>query len=659
MRILVTGGAGFIGSAVVRHLIAKTPHHVLNIDKLTYAASADSLAAVAQNPRYSFRVCDICDEALVAEALRDFRPDAIMHLAAETHVDRSIDEPTLFVEANIVGTTSLLEAARLYWRELDEQAKRSFRFHHVSTDEVFGALGAGDAPFSETTPYDPRSPYSASKAAADHLVRAWGHTYGLPVLLTNCTNNYGRYQFPEKLIPLTIVKALLGEEMPVYGTGENVRDWLHVEDHAEALVAVLERGRVSETYLIGGRAERRNIDVVNAVAALVDELAAPLASGKRRADLVTFVDDRPGHDFRYAMDISKIERELGWRPSRDFETGLRQTVAWFLENEAWWRPLLSRFGRERLGAPARRGHDAMRVLVFGSSGQIGSELRRAAWGREIELVAIDRKTGDFSQPAHLAAIVGREKPDAVVITAAYTAVDRAEADEDTARVVNAEAPGIIARAAAELSAPVVFFSTDYVFDGEKEGEYLEDDPPGPINAYGRTKLAGEDAVRAATARHLILRTSWVYSTNGANFLRTMLKLAATRKRIDVVADQYGCPTAAKDIAQAVARILPGLVRRDGPWGTFHLAGETATSWHGFAEAILEEAAIRGRKPPLLRGIMTADYPTPARRPRNSRLSSERSLRELGVRVRGFREAIPSVLDEVLAAEPQAAGGSRR
>jgi dTDP-glucose 4,6-dehydratase len=352
MRILVTGGAGFIGSAVVRHLIAHTPHHVLNIDKLTYAASADSLAPVAQSPRYSFRACDICDEAPVAKAFRDFRPDAIMHLAAETHVDRSIDSPGAFVQTNVVGTSRLLEAARSHWRELDDRARDAFRFHHVSTDEVFGALGAGDAPFSETTPYDPRSPYSASKAAADHLVRAWGHTYGLPVLLTNCTNNYGPYHFPEKLIPLTIVKALLGEAMPVYGRGENVRDWLHVEDHAEALLAVLERGRVGETYLIGGHAERRNIDVVNAIAALVDELAAPLPSGRSRAELVTFVGDRPGHDFRYAMDISRIERELGWRPAQDFETGLRQTVTWFLENEAWWRPLLGRYGRERLGAPA-------------------------------------------------------------------------------------------------------------------------------------------------------------------------------------------------------------------------------------------------------------------------------------------------------------------
>jgi dTDP-4-dehydrorhamnose reductase len=297
----------------------------------------------------------------------------------------------------------------------------------------------------------------------------------------------------------------------------------------------------------------------------------------------------------------------------------------------------------------------MRVLVFGSTGQIGSELRRADWQQGIELISLDRTAADFSEPKHLPAIVRREKPDAIVIAAAYTAVDKAETDEDAARVVNAEAPEAIARTAAELSVPVVSFSTDYVFDGEKDGEYEEDDRPGPINAYGRTKLAGEHAVRATNARHLILRTSWVYSARGANFLRTILKLSAARERIDVVADQTGCPTAAPDIARAVARILPDIVRGDGPWGTYHLAGETATSWHGFAEAILEEAAARGQKLSELCAVTTADYPTPTRRPRNSRLSSRRFAEAFGVRLPGFRESIPRVLDDALRAERQAAG----
>jgi dTDP-glucose 4,6-dehydratase len=351
MRILVTGGAGFIGSALVRRLIAETEHSVLNVDKLTYAASRTALAPVEANPRYGFRQADICDKDAMAPAFREFRPDAVMHLAAESHVDRSIDGPETFVETNTVGTLRLLEAARAFLDTLGPAAREKFRFHHVSTDEVFGALQASDPPFSETTPYEPRSPYSASKAAADHLVRAWGHTYGLPVLVSNCTNNYGPYHFPEKLIPLMIVKALRGEPLPVYGRGENVRDWLYVEDHAEALIAVVERGRPGETYFIGGGAERKNIDVVRLTAALVDDLAPPLPDGRKRADLISFVTDRPGHDFRYAMDISKIARELGWRPSRSFEAGLRETVGWYLVNSAWWTPLIERYAGERLGAP--------------------------------------------------------------------------------------------------------------------------------------------------------------------------------------------------------------------------------------------------------------------------------------------------------------------
>jgi dTDP-glucose 4,6-dehydratase len=349
MRILVTGGAGFIGSAVVRHLIAKTGHDVLNIDKLTYAASTTSLAAVEASPRYAFRRIDICDRAAVSRAFREFLPDAVMHLAAETHVDRSIDGPEAFIETNVVGTLRLLEAARAYWLGLDEPGQKRFRFHHVSTDEVFGSLAIDDPPFGDASPYDPRSPYSASKAAADHLVRAWNHTFDLPVVLTNCTNNYGPYHFPEKLIPLTIIKALAGEPLPVYGRGENVRDWLHVEDHAEALVMVIERGRLGETYFIGGGAERSNLDVVKLIARLVDEMAEPLKSGGRRSDLIRFVPDRPGHDFRYAMDISRIKRELGWQPSQNFEAGLRHTVAWYLANEAWWRPLMKSYAGERLG----------------------------------------------------------------------------------------------------------------------------------------------------------------------------------------------------------------------------------------------------------------------------------------------------------------------
>ena len=339
MRIFVTGGAGFIGSALVRHLIEHSGHEVLNYDALTYAGTLTSLTSVAQHPRYRFVRGDINDSQLLMATLNSFCPDVVTHLAAESHVDRSIDGPSAFIETNLVGTYSMLAQTLRYWNGLEGKKRSSFRFHHISTDEVFGSLGA-EGLFSEATPYDPRSPYSATKAGSDHLVRAWGHTYGLPVLVTNCSNNYGPYHFPEKLIPLMIVKAIAGELLPVYGQGANIRDWLYVYDHARALQAVFERGLPGETYAVGGNNERRNIDVVTQVCALLDEMR-PNKNGKSYADQIQFVTDRPGHDARYAIDASKIERELGWKPRESFETGLRLTVAWYLDHEAWWREILA------------------------------------------------------------------------------------------------------------------------------------------------------------------------------------------------------------------------------------------------------------------------------------------------------------------------------
>jgi dTDP-glucose 4,6-dehydratase len=338
MRIVVTGGAGFIGSALVRHLIGHTNHDVLVIDKLTYAGNLASLASVQSHPRYHFSLTDICDRSAVLDVLSSFDPDAVMHLAAESHVDRSIDGPADFITTNVVGTYVLLEAALAHTRKLGRRAQ-DFRFLHVSTDEVYGAL-KDEGCFTEETRYDPRSPYSATKAASDHLVRAWSHTYGLPILLTNCSNNYGPHQFPEKLIPLTIIKGLAGEPMPVYGRGLNVRDWLFVDDHAQALTLVLERGRVGEAYNIGGKAERRNIDVVGAICDAMDRLTQ-CPNGASHRELINFVPDRPGHDFRYAIDFAKLNAELGWAPQHSFETGLNATVRWYLENRAWWEPLLS------------------------------------------------------------------------------------------------------------------------------------------------------------------------------------------------------------------------------------------------------------------------------------------------------------------------------
>ena len=338
LRILVTGGAGFIGSALVRHLVRDTPHDVLNLDKLTYAGNLASLAPIANAPRYRFVQADICDGAAVAKAIADFRPDVITHLAAESHVDRSIDGPADFIQTNIVGTFTMLSAALDYWRGLDDAAKAAFRFHHISTDEVFGTL-ADDGFFTEETPYDPHSPYSASKASSDHLVRAWHDTYGLPVLITNCSNNYGPYHFPEKLIPLMIIKALAGEGLPVYGKGLNVRDWLFVEDHARALTRVFEAGEPGQSYIIGGRAERTNIAVVTRICATLDRIR-PRADGKSYKDQLTYVADRPGHDHRYAIDPGKIERELGWTAQESFDSGIERTVRWYLDNEEWWRPLV-------------------------------------------------------------------------------------------------------------------------------------------------------------------------------------------------------------------------------------------------------------------------------------------------------------------------------
>ncbi|RUT27613.1 dTDP-glucose 4,6-dehydratase [Asaia sp. W19] len=351
MRILLTGGCGFIGSAVVRHLIRQTSHEVLNVDCMTYAASEETVGEVAADPRYRHAAVNIVNGVELSKLFEEYRPDAVMHLAAESHVDRSIDGPGVFVETNVTGTYALLEAARRYWQTLDAESQKAFRFHHISTDEVFGHLELDDPPFTETTPYDPRSPYSASKAASDHLVRAWYHTYGLPTFVTNTTNNYGVWHFPEKLIPLVTINALEGKELPVYGKGENIRDWLFVEDHAEALVKAVENGEPGETYAIGARQPRTNLEVVKAICTVLDELSPDPAGPRER--LIRFVTDRPGHDFRYEIDPSHAEQALDWKAKHDFETGIRRTVQWYLDNRGWWEGIRARrYTGQRLGTKA-------------------------------------------------------------------------------------------------------------------------------------------------------------------------------------------------------------------------------------------------------------------------------------------------------------------
>lgn len=351
MKILITGGAGFIGSCLIRHLISKSQHTVINVDKLTYAGNQDSLNEAIGSNKYSFEQKDICDQDAVKKLLNDHKPDAIMHLAAESHVDRSIDGPSSFIETNIVGTYVLLDAVRKYWSELDESKRNSFRFHHISTDEVYGDLPNDGSLFKEDTPYDPSSPYSASKASSDHLVRAWNKTYGLPIVITNCSNNYGPNQFPEKLIPVIILNALEGKALPIYGDGKQIRDWLYVQDHIEALLTVLDSGKIGETYNIGGHNEMENIQVVKTICSILEELVPNKPSGVGKyEDLITYVKDRPGHDLRYAIDATKIQKELGWQPTETFTTGIRKTVQWYLDNEKWCKRVQDgSYKRERLG----------------------------------------------------------------------------------------------------------------------------------------------------------------------------------------------------------------------------------------------------------------------------------------------------------------------
>lgn len=650
MRILVTGGAGFIGSAVCRHLIRETDADVVNFDKLTYAANLQSLASIEDDARYRFVKGDICDAVLVRETFLRFEPDAVMHLAAESHVDRSITGSAEFIQTNIVGTHVLLEEARRYWEGLPAARRDAFRFLHISTDEVYGSLDDGGL-FTEETAYAPNSPYAASKASADHLVSAWHNTYGLPVLITNCSNNYGPFHFPEKLIPLVTLNALEEMPLPVYGKGENIRDWLHVEDHARALALVLQRGVPGSKYNVGGRNERTNLEVVEAICDHLDQLRPATTVGRRR-ELITFVADRPGHDLRYAIDASKIEEELGWRAQETFESGLRKTVEWYLANERWWRPLRkSVYAGERLGllpTPAHaRGQGDRPVLIVGRKGQVAIALGRRGFG-DAPHVALGSDQADLTDPDMLARVFAETKPRLVVNAAAYTAVDKAESETDLAFAVNRDGPARLAALCAASNIPLVHLSTDYVFDGTKDRPYREDDRTSPLNVYGLSKAEGEEAIRSALEPHVILRTSWVYSHTGGNFVKTMLRLAESRDEISVVADQTGTPTSAEDIAEAVAVVVERILGGEGSFGTFHLTGSGFTNWCEFAGAVFARAEAAGLSVPRVTPIATRDYPTPARRPLNSRLDCTKIEEAYGVKLPEWRESLGRCLDRILA-----------
>jgi dTDP-glucose 4,6-dehydratase len=652
LNVLVTGGAGFIGSAVCRHLIKDHGDTVVNVDKLTYAANLASLAEIEAEPRYSFVQADICDAAAMAKIFAEHQPDWVMHLAAESHVDRSITGSGPFIMTNVVGTHVLLDTALAYWRDLSPERAATFRFLHVSTDEVYGSLGA-EGLFTEETAYDPRSPYSASKAASDHLASAWAHTYGLPVVISNCSNNYGPYHFPEKLIPLVTLNGLEGKSLPVYGDGANIRDWLYVEDHARALRLIVERGRVGQTYNVGGRNERSNLEVVHTICDLLDELAGPLPTGPRR-NLITFVKDRPGHDQRYAIDATKLETELGWRARETFDTGLRRTVQWYLDNAAWWTPLRARYDGQRLGLAEAAAKDSPKevvqrtpLLVFGGSGQVAQEIGRIAQSLGFSATLAGRDVCDLLTDDG-SALLDALRPAAVINAAAYTAVDRAEDEPFAAFRLNGKIPGLLAKACKARGLPFVHISTDYVFDGAKDGAYVEADPLAPLGVYGESKAQGETAALAVGGDVAIVRTAWVYSAFGSNFVKTMLRLAADRDKVGVVADQHGCPTWAQDVARATLllsrRLLEGDTRAQG---VFHAAGGGDASWADFAAAIFAGAAARGGPSARVEPISTAQYPTPARRPANSRLSSDRLEAVVGWRPAPWPDSLALCLDELL------------
>ena len=647
-NILVTGGCGFIGANFIRLARERLPFvRIVNLDKLTYAGNPENLAGIAEGVRYRMVKGDICDHELVDRLFVEERIDTVVHFAAESHVDRSITGPAEFIRTNIQGTFTLLEAARRAWLGDGSFDISQARFLHVSTDEVYGSLGETGF-FTEETPYDPRSPYSASKASSDHLVSAYFHTYGLPVLITNCSNNYGPYQFPEKLIPLMIHNALNGRDLPVYGDGGNVRDWLYVQDHCTAILKVLEGGRPGQTYNIGGNTEKRNIEVVQTICDLLDAKAGLLSPEKTRRSLIRFVVDRPGHDRRYAIDAGKLKAELGWQPSTTFEEGIRRTIDWYLDNPGWTASVVNGSYREYCARQYGSNPEATRfkVALVGGKGMLARMIlqnRPAGW----EIHSFDLPEFDITDPDRVLATFRELRPDIILNCAACTNVDGCESDAGTAMRVNGDAPGFLAHAAIETGALLVHISTDYVFDGSKQTPCSEEDAPGPRSVYGRSKLAGETAViSSGLRRYFIVRTSWLYGPGGRNFVESILRLAAEREELRIVADQTGSPTYTGDLARAIFNLVglamnPSQSTSGDLYGIYHFSNEGTCSWYDFAVEILKNAR-NGNFPLRVKTVVpieTKDYPLPAERPACSVLNKDKYCRATGAFVPTWQESL--------------------
>ncbi len=631
MTILVTGGAGFIGANFVIDWLAHSDETVINLDKLTYAGSLENLASLKDNKHHHFVQGDICDADLVVQLIEKHQPRAIVHFAAESHVDRSISGPEAFVQTNIVGTFRLLEAAKNHWHSLQGEEKSAFRFLHVSTDEVYGTLGLDDPAFSETNPHEPNSPYSASKAASDHMVRAYFHTYGLPVLTSNCSNNYGPLQFPEKLIPLVMQRALSGQDIPIYGDGKQIRDWLYVLDHCEAIRTVLASGKMGETYNIGGNSEKTNLEVVNTLCEKLDQIS-PKTDGSSYKQQITFVADRPGHDRRYAINAEKIRTQLGWQAKQTFEKGIEKTINWYLDNSAWLSSILNRTNEKT-------------ILLLGANGQLGRALKTklAALGK---VISYDRQQMDLQNHNALRALIQTSKPSYIVNAAAYTAVDKAEQQQDLAKAVNVDAVAVLAEEAKNINAILVHYSTDYVFDGKKPGPYIESDKASPMNVYGATKLAGERAIEASGCKHLIFRTSWVYSENGHNFVKTVLRIADEHEELKMVADQVGAPTSADLIASVTCQALKTLMSSGNPGeylGSYNLVAAGNTNWCEFAKYILEVAA----KDKCVLSVSSSDFKSAAARPKNSCLDTTKLKNKFGITLPAWQRDVKTIVQTLV------------